>query len=169
MSTIEDVQQILATRQLSSFIDRKEDVWFDAKAAHYDLASAAGRWELAKDVSAFSNAEGGFVVIGLHTEPVLEEHTDRVTGLTLLAEATFNVVRVRGVLQEYLYPAVHGLEISWVEDVAGGGQGVGVIYVPEQERERRLTLMKQVIDEGTELRRFVFGFAKGLLNNNIDS
>lgn len=90
---------------------------------------------------------------------VREEQTDKVTDLVLLAEAAFNVARVRGVLQEYLHPPVQGLEVLWVQDTAAEELGVGVVYVPEQPQDQRFTLMKQVIDEGVELRRFVFGFA----------
>ncbi|SRR6266849_6433318 len=153
MSTIDDIQQILANRQFSSFVGRKEDLWFDAKSDAHDLNSSTGRWELAKDVSAFSNAEGGFIVVGLTTEPVPEEQTDKVSALTLLQEASFNITQIQGVLRDHLHPNVQGLEVRWVESVDGNGQGVGIIYVPEQPQDRRFTLMMSVIDEGIELAR----------------
>lgn len=168
MSTIDDIQQIVATRQLASFIDRKEDAWFEAKsAAAYDLNSPAGRWELAKDVSAFANANGGFIVVGLNTERVPEEQTDKVIALDLLPQASFVVAQIQGVLREYLFPNLQGLDVQWFENADGNGQGVGVIHVPEQPQDRRFTLMVQTIDEGVQLRRFVFGFVRRLKSATI--
>jgi hypothetical protein len=37
--------------------------------------------ELAKDVSAMANAEGGALVVGLQTEPLAGERTDRVSAV----------------------------------------------------------------------------------------
>src|SRR5207249_6955457 len=138
------------------FVGLREDLYFEAKSAPYELASPDGRWELAKDVSALANAEGGFIVIGLATAPVPDEHTDSVTQLALLPETEFNILHVEGIIREYLYPHLEGLEVRWVEDIATVGQGVGVIYVPPQALDRRSILVNRVIDEGTELRRIVF-------------
>ena len=69
MRTIESIAQLLATRNLSEFVGLKEDQWFDAKKAPaYDLATAPGRFELAKDVSSFANASGGHLFLGLTAE-----------------------------------------------------------------------------------------------------
>lgn len=83
---------MLAHRRFSALIGRNEDLWFEAKQNHeFDFAgNVRHRFELSKDVSALANSQGGFLLIGLRTEPVAEEHTDRVTELDLLPAADFS-------------------------------------------------------------------------------
>src|SRR5207244_2725189 len=126
------IAAILTARNLAGLQGLKEDQWFDAKRApSYDLTTPGGRFELAKDVSSFANAEGGYIIIGLTTAEVPEEQTEQVNGFDLLAENSFNAQAIQGVLAEYLYPRVQGLQVSWVEGVDSAGLGVGVISIPQ--------------------------------------
>ncbi len=142
----------------------KEDQWFDAKRAPgYDLNNASGRFELAKDVSSFANAEGGYLIIGLSTSARDAEQTEAVAELDLFPEAEFNAGAIRGVLREYLYPELKELDVKWVEASHLAGQGVGVIFVPPSpEHDRRFVLMKKEIEGDTNLRHIVFGIAVAL-------
>ena len=168
MPTIEAITALLDARDLAAFIGQKEDRWFDAKRSPaYDVTTPMGRFELAKDVSSFLNAEGGHIIVGLTTEDVPEEQTERVNGLELLAQASFNVAGIEGVLRDYLYPRIQGLGVRWVEDAAGQGLGVGVIAIPVMPHDRRLVLMTKVVDEASELRQIVFGFAVRTGSNSI--
>lgn len=160
MSTITDIQEILAARNLAAFVGRPEDTWFDAKAAAgYDLNTAAGRWELAKDISSFANAEGGFVIVGLTTEKRPEIQPDCVGALDLMPMAAFNAGHIVGVLGDHLYPALDDLEVTWIESDAAEGQGVGVIYIPARPPDRRFTLIGRVLDEGEPIKSIAFGYA----------
>ena len=81
MTTIEEIQAILESGDFGAFVNLRENQWFDAKGRiPYDLTQPADRYELAKDVCAFCNANGGYLVIGLQHEPILEEDTERVSG-----------------------------------------------------------------------------------------
>jgi len=74
--TFEAIKVILDTRQFDQLIGREEDAWFEAKQrSPYDLTPPTGRYELAKDVSAFANADGGLLVVGLTTTRVAETRT----------------------------------------------------------------------------------------------
>jgi len=168
MPTLDEISALLATRNLAGFVGLKEDQWFDAKRAPaYDLATEAGRFELAKDVSSFANADGGHIIVGLTTADVPDEQTEEVSGLDLLAEATFNVAATQGVLNEYLHPRLQGLTIVWVEDAAGAGQGVGVIRISPLDDDKRFVLMKKVLDAGTLLPQIVFGIAVRRNSNSV--
>jgi len=168
MPTIDEIAALLATRNLAGFVGLKEDQWFDAKVPPgYDLGTEAGRFELAKDVSSFANAEGGHLIIGLTTADVPGEQTEQVNGVDLLAEAAFNVGAIQGVLNEYLHPRLQGLTVVWVQDLATAGQGVGVISIPALENDRRFVLMKRVLDAGTLLPQIVFGIAVRRNSNSI--
>lgn len=168
MPTIDALAAILTARNLAALQGLKEDQWFDAKRAPgYDLATPAGRFELAKDVSSFANAEGGHIIVGLTTAVVPEEQTEQVNGLELLPQAAFNIGTIDGLLGEYLHPRVQGLNVAWVEDAASAGQGVGVILIPPMDHDKRFVLMKRVLDADTPLPQIVFGIAVRRGSNSI--
>ena len=84
------IQEILSSRAFDRFKGLREDSYFEAKGkAPYDLDSAEGRYELAKDVTAFANNEGGHLVIGLQHRRLPNENTDEVQDLDLLPRAAF--------------------------------------------------------------------------------
>jgi predicted HTH transcriptional regulator len=168
MSTTDDIVQILKSRDLASLKGLRENQWFDAKrAAGYNIAIASGRFEVAKDVSALANAEGGHILVGLTTIDLTDEQTEEVDGLDLLPSGAFNVVGLQGVLKEYLHPKIQGLEVFWVEDADGGGLGVGVIAVPTLPVDQRFVLMKQVLSEGEPVPQIVFGIAIRRGSNSV--
>jgi hypothetical protein len=165
MPAIDAIAALLAAGDLAALQGLKEDQWFDAKQPPgYDLATPEARFELAKDVSSFANAEGGHIIIGLTTAVVPEEQTEEVNGLALLPENAFNVGAIQGVLNEYLYPKVQGLTLTWVEHTASPGQGVGVILIPPMPHDRRFVLMKKVDATSSQI---VFGIAVRQGSNSI--
>jgi hypothetical protein len=168
MPTVETIAAILTAGNLAGLQGLKEDQWFDAKRApSYDLTTPGGRFELAKDVSSFANAEGGYIIIGLTTAEVPEEQTEQVNGFDLLAEDSFNGQAIQGVLAEYLYPRVQGLQVSWVEGVDSAGLGVGVISIPQMATDKRFVLMNKVLDAQTALPQIAFGIAVRRGSNSI--
>jgi hypothetical protein len=168
VSPLANVAAILAARNLAAFNGLVEDAWFDAKGpVPYDLASHAGRIELAKDVSSFANTEGGYIVVGLMTVEVPEQQTEQVNGLALIPEAEFNVNAIAGIARHYLHPRVQGLEVRWVADAGDATLGVGVIYIPVQPPDNRFILMKQVMGEGSPLPQIVFGMAMRRGSNSV--
>src|SRR5262245_55188883 len=106
MSTRDFISDVLQQRHFSAFIGLKEDLWFEAKERHdFDLAGNANhRFELAKDVSAIANADGGFLLIGLRTESVLEEKTDRVSELALITVDQFDHNQFFGIIKDFVHP-----------------------------------------------------------------
>jgi predicted HTH transcriptional regulator len=79
------IKTILDNRQFDLLIGQEEDTWFEAKGRNpYDFTTPAGRYELAKDVSAFANADGGILVVGLATAPLADVQKERVTAIRSL-------------------------------------------------------------------------------------
>src|SRR5579859_607994 len=105
----ESIKAILNASTCDSFVGLKEDAWFDAKSAPYNLNSALDRYELAKDVTAFANGSGGFIVVGLATTPVEEERTEVVTALAPCAPADFRPQSYVSVIENYTHPSMNGL------------------------------------------------------------
>lgn len=161
MPAIEAIRNILITAKFDEFLGMKEDLWFDAKGRPgYDLATPNGRIELAKDISALANSEGGHLIIGLVTEPVAGEQTDQVVALDLLKPEEFDSSRYQGIIRDSVYPEISGLTAAWIESGSAVGQGVGVLFVPQQQEAKKYFLMKRVIEDGVPLKQIVFGIAR---------
>ena len=153
------IEQLFESHELTARVGRPETQTFEAKGASpYDLDTASGRYELAKDVSAIANAEGGFLVVGLTTEKSAIEALDKVSALDLIAEAAFPADQIGGLLREYVVPRISGVQIGWVADQLTPDRGVGVIQVPRQSDDSKPFLIARVVDGDEEVKQVVFGY-----------
>ncbi len=161
MPTLDDVRAILEVRDFNSLIGLREDLFLEVKGQNpYDLTVPSGRYELAKDVSAFANTEGGYLLIGLTTTPALVERTDEISVLDLLPAANFPIARYEGIIGSHLHPRIDGLQVTWIEDLHTPGLGIGCICVPRQVEDRKFFLIAKVVDEGETQKEIVFGIIK---------
>ena len=153
------VRELLVSRRHQDLVGLAEDETFDAKMPPgYDLSTAAGQFQLAKDVSSFANSSGGIIVIGLATTRTEGDPLERVSNLALVPSAAFLQSQVVGLVGTHVLPRIEGLEAQWHES-ATGGLGVFAIDIPAQRAETKPFIIKKVVDEGQELRQFVFGYA----------
>lgn len=142
-------------------MDLEEGLWFDAKQPPgYDFSSGKGRVELAKDASGLANSEGGYVVVGLRTCIEATRQVEVVSGLIPFGEAEFDIAKVSGIIKEYVFPQVVGMEVSFVENSETPGKGFGIIYVPPQDESKKYFLMKGVDEDGEALKQIVFGISQ---------
>jgi len=161
LMSFETIKTILDTRQYAALIGLDEDTWLEAKRRNaYDLATPAGRYELAKDTTAFANSEGGILLVGLTTAPAADAKTERITAHDLCPQAEFDAGQYLGIIKEHVYPAIRGLKIYWLPVNAEATHGLGVIEVPPQNPTLKYFLIAKVIDSGAALRQIVFGIAK---------
>lgn len=63
------LQQIVDSSTFDTLIGEVENAEFECKAQPYAIETDSGKRELAKDASAFANASGGFIFIGIKTKP----------------------------------------------------------------------------------------------------
>mgnify|MGYP001472186425 CR=1 FL=1 len=158
MPTVADIAEILASRDLKRFVGLKEDLFFEAKRARpYDLETARGRYELLKDASSFANASGGYLIMGLATEPVAAENTDQVISLDLLSTDHFLASKIEGVLKTHVCPVPRELVVGWLESGESPTLGVGYVYVPPQDETLKPFLMGGVLVDDEEVGAIVFG------------
>lgn len=153
------VGQILASGDLTELIGQSETVAFDAKCEPYPLDTPTGRYELAKDVSAFANASGGLLVIGLKTEPAPDHDLDVVSALTPVASAALSASQYLGVIKEYVHPFPAGLTVDFLPH-GQGAEGLWVITVPPQNADVGPFLIVRIIEDGVEVKHIVAGFAQ---------
>ena len=94
-----------------------EGQWVDVKSAPYDLTGDSGRYELAKDVSAFANGGGGLILIpGRTIDDPNGEVIDHVGDLSL---GLVDTGQIRSILADWIYPLIEGLEVLVIETSAG--------------------------------------------------
>jgi predicted HTH transcriptional regulator len=159
--TFASIKTILQTRQFDNLIGQDEDAWFEAKGRiPYNFANPAGRYELAKDVSAFANADGGILIVGLTTAPVAEMRTERVIAFDLCTQAEFDVAQHQGLIKEYVHPPIKDLNVYWTPVNQEATQGLGVIEVPAQSAKLKYFIIVKVVEAGTQIKQIVFGLAK---------
>jgi hypothetical protein len=162
------ILEILSSRMFDRFKGLREGSHFEAKGkVPYDLNSAAGRYELAKDVTAFANSEGGHIVVGLQHTRLSNENTDEVHDLDLFPQTDFPVAQIGGVLKEYVHPKIKDLVIDWTPSLADETRGVGYIYVPRQPDEQKFFLVTRILEDGEALRQIVVGIAVRKESSNI--
>jgi predicted HTH transcriptional regulator len=151
-----------------SLIGAAESLWLEAKSVLYDLNKPEDRYELAKDVSAFANAEGGFLLIGFE-----EDQTDVTRPVPIIASlapfplTAFPVQKYLGMLDHYIHPELEGLRVYWKPDGEASKTGVGIIEVPPQAVERKYFLISNVVEENRPIKEIVVGLVQRRDTDNI--
>jgi hypothetical protein len=159
--SFESIKALLDAGQFATLIGLDEDTWLEAKRrSPYDFATPAGRYELAKDVTAFANSEGGFLLIGLTTTPAADAKTERITAHDLCSQTEFDGAQYVGIIKEHVYPAIKNLRAYWLPVNAAAAHGLGVVEIPPQNPSHKYFLIARVVDSGAELKQIVFGIAK---------
>ncbi len=159
--TLNLLNDIIQHKNLSRLIGLKENCYFEIKNKHpYDLNSPNDRYELSKDVSAFANTEGGYIVIGLKHKPVENEFTEEVEALDLIKKDEFIINQYEGILRDSIYPNPSGLKIDWVEDLSNSELGIGYIFIPPQSPNKKFFLMKNIIENNEKIKNIVFGIVQ---------
>lgn len=114
-----------------TLVGLREGVWLDAKSSPYRLDVEAQKYELARDVSAFANAQGGMLVIPATTS--LGRNGEVIESVSAMDLELIDVRQTRAVLADWVYPAIVGLEVETYETSPGRGQLM--IHVPPQPSE----------------------------------
>jgi hypothetical protein len=151
---LSDLKNIVDTGRFDSIVGEIEGQFFDAKGQPYqfDVGMDAKR-EFAKDVAAFANAGGGFILIGLTTTPSAVRAGEEVLKVRPIDSSRFDPDQHRKILLEWLYPQPMGIDVKWIQFGSDEGKGIGVIYVPAQNERSKPFLMTRTLGDkkSTEL------------------
>ena len=156
-----DIDEALSRGDLDGLLGMAESEVLEVKSEPYDLGTPEGRYELAKDVSALANSNGGHLVIGITTAREQTRNLDILTELRLLQAGDCSRSQYLGVVGEYVYPRPNGLDAEFILDCSGSG-GVFVVRVPQQHPDQKPFLIARVVEEGNHLKQIVVGYAQRL-------
>lgn len=162
------IRQVIESGDFSQFLGRAEDAFLEVKGpAPYDLGLPSGRYELAKDVSAFANAEGGYLLIGLEGKKDEGARIDEIHSLQLLPVTDFNAPQYEGLLRIHIVPRIQGLSVTWRASSDNPELGLGVVYVPIQPEAKKLFLVTRLVEEGEEQKATVVAIARRVGGDNV--
>jgi hypothetical protein len=150
---------VLRVGDLDELIGVREDVEVEFKRQPYQLDQEGEKFELAKDVSAFANAGGGAIVIGVQTDRSEESPTDQAVRLRLLERGLVDEERYVAVVTERIYPRVQSVRIAFHPSAVNDDRGVVVIDVPPQAEAEKLFLVQRPVGEGTTAPGWMVGIA----------
>ncbi len=139
----------LARGRATDVLGTLESVVLDFKREPYVLTNEKGKWELAKDVAAMANKQGGLIVIGVETDTLataVGEFASRLRPLNAQFSAPEVAQQITQVVRSWIYPAVSISVDSYPEEQPG----YYLVITIEQldERDRYAMLRKTISEDG---------------------
>lgn len=148
----ETIKRLLDVGLSEALVGQPEGEWLDAKRAPYRLSEESQEFELAKDVAALANADGGLIIIGMKTRNRGEGDAIAVVNGCLLGDVSRR--RYVGVLERKIFPQVADVEIVKAQG-ASPNPDVAYIEVPTQDPGAKPFLVKGAIVAGRYNAAFV--------------
>lgn len=138
--------ELLAAGDREQCVGLIEDERVECKAAPYRLDEERERLELAKDVSALANAQGGLIIVGLRTGRDENRRIDIVRGVSAFDQARFDIGQYARIVADWVYPPPQ-IRLTWFASQAEQGRGVAVIEVAPQA-DRPYVVSRLLTDQG---------------------
>ncbi|MFX1563276.1 MAG: helix-turn-helix domain-containing protein [Promethearchaeota archaeon] len=154
------IREILGSGKFATLEGEFESQQLECKRQPYRLDSDVEKLELAKDVAALANAKGGVIVIGYATEEDPIHRGDQIKKARPFNKELFDPTRYQQVLENWLWPPLHGLEIEWYQSASDANKGITAIYVPAAEGPDRPVLVAKTILDTERRIEILFGYCE---------
>jgi hypothetical protein len=86
--------------------DTRENEWLDFKSQPYDLSSPTKIADLAADVAAFANGQGGYLLIGVQESPLPDSQETAASNIRGVPGAMVNENQIRKLIRAHVRPLV---------------------------------------------------------------
>ncbi len=153
------LSNIINASDFDLLVGEIESEWFECKRQPYQIEKESQKRELAKDVSSFANAQGGYIFIGVRTKTSITHFGDEVEKIRPFDQSLLNTNQYHDIIKEWVYPEVENVSIQWKPTKNDSRKGVVVIHIPEQHESLKPFLIKKTLD-GEKYSEIVFGYAK---------
>jgi hypothetical protein len=154
----DQVRAILASGHFEDLIGAIEDQRLECKVAPYLLQHEHQKQELAKDVCALANAEGGINLIGVKTERNAVHFGDEITEIHPLPQPLADLDQWQAILRTWIYPPLQHVDIHWLPSAEDRTRGILAIDIPTQPTAQRPFLLTRTIDNKGKRIEVVFGY-----------
>jgi hypothetical protein len=142
----EVVYDLVRQNRADELIGATESQQVEFKGVPYHLASDAQKYELAKDVSALANAEGGIIVLGVQTERSEHLHRDVAAEINPFRRSLFAEEQYQDIIISWIFPRPEHVTVQWFAPPSSS-DGIGVIRVARQPLNRGPYVLVRVLDE----------------------
>lgn len=156
----DEIKFILETGDFEKFIGSIEDEQLEYKATPYHLKNDLQKQELAKDVSALANADGGIILIGVRTERNPAHFGDEIKEICPFPQTLINPNQYHDILRSWIYPALQRVDIRWFRSAVDRDKGIVAILIPNQETAMSPFLVTRTIDDKGKRIEVVFGYVE---------
>jgi hypothetical protein len=163
---IKELESIIKIGDFSKLISESESELFDCKRDIYDLKNSIAKYELAKDVSAFANAGGGYILIGIETKKSEKSFYDEVIAIHPFEEGVCNPIQYMDIISDWIYPNLRGAEARWYPIKENPNKGIFVIEIPNQPEINKPFLIKRTIQDTGKICEVLFGYSERKQESN---
>jgi hypothetical protein len=157
--TKEQLEAAITSGNFDALVGTSETAWLECKGQPYLIDNDEAKRELAKDASAFANASGGRILIGVRTKSSATHFGDEIEEIRPFLQGLVNVTRYINVLESWVYPVISGLTIVWVPTHTDATKGVVVVTVPPQSPSSKPYLVTRTYD-GAKHSETLLGYAE---------
>ena len=163
---IKELKSIIKDGDFNKLKSKCESDFFDCKREGYNLKHNSSKFELAKDVSAFANAAGGFILIGIETKKSGTSHCDEIVAIHPLEQNLCNPKQYIDIIAKWIYPKLKDIEAKWYPTKENSKKGIFVIKIPVQPKIHKPFLISRTIQESGKLCEVLFGYSERKQENN---
>lgn len=161
----EELRAIVNKGEFDKLVGEIENNFFDCKSSPYTFGNVKGKSELAKDITSFANAKGGFIFLGIETEKNPTHLGDEVKRIHPFNQSLLHSQQYRDLFNEWIYPNPQDLSVEWVKNKSSPGRGIGVIKIPDQPDTHRPFLVAKTVLENKKI-DVLFGYVQRKLDRS---
>jgi hypothetical protein len=155
--SISEIKEIIDNGDFEKLKGRYENEFLDCKREIYKLTTSKEKHELAKDVSSFANAEGGYILIGPQTEPSKSHPFDEIKNISCMHQNLIDSTQYYNIIKDWIFPEILDITIKWKQSRDSKDKGIVVIHIPKQDDNSKPFLIKKTITKNETIGT-IFGY-----------